>query len=58
MATALIGVLIFDQNSGLANKLIGAVGLDAVPWQSEGWAAFTSVVLVTLWWRVGFNMII
>ncbi len=58
VATALIGVLIFDQNNGILNKLLKASGLGAIPWQSGGAAAFVSVVLVTLWWRVGFNMII
>lgn len=58
VATALIGVLIFDQNNGIVNKLLGSVGLGSVPWQSSAPAAFASVVLVTLWWRIGFNMII
>jgi multiple sugar transport system permease protein len=58
VATALIGTLIFDQNSGVLDKLLRSVGLPAVPWQSGGTAAFASVVLVTLWWRVGFNMLI
>ncbi len=58
VATALIGVLIFDQNSGILDKLLRFVGLPAVQWQSGGAAAFASVVLVTLWWRVGFNMLI
>jgi multiple sugar transport system permease protein len=58
VATALIGVLIFDQNSGIANKLLRTIGLDTVPWQSSGTGAFASIVLVTLWWRVGFNMVV
>ena len=58
VATALIGVLMFDQNNGILNKLLRASGLGSTPWQSEGPAAFLSVVFVTLWWRVGFNMII
>ena len=58
VATALIGVLFFDQNSGVLDKMLRAVGLPAVQWQSGGVAAFASVVLVTLWWRVGFNMLI
>lgn len=58
VATALIGVLVFDQNNGIANKLLGAIGFGEVPWQSSGFGAFASVVLVTLWWRIGFNMII
>ncbi|MBR7744136.1 sugar ABC transporter permease [Phycicoccus sp. BSK3Z-2] len=58
VATALIGVLVFDQNSGIADGLLRALGLPTVDWQSDGVAAFASVVLVTLWWRTGFNMLI
>ena len=58
VATALMGLLIFDENSGLINLLLRSVGLPGVNWQSGGAAAFASVVLVTLWWRVGFNMLI
>ncbi|OFE16992.1 sugar ABC transporter permease [Humibacillus sp. DSM 29435] len=58
VATALIGVLVFDQDTGILDKLIRSVGLPAVNWQSGGTAAFASVLIVTLWWRVGFNMLI
>jgi len=58
VATALIGVLVFDQNSGVADQLLRLVGLPSIDWQSNGVWAFVSVVLVTLWWRVGFNMLI
>jgi multiple sugar transport system permease protein len=58
VATALLGLLLFDENNGVLDKLLMAVGLPAVCWQSGTTAAFASVVLVTLWWRVGFNMLI
>ncbi len=58
VATALMGVLLFDENTGVLDKLLRAIGLPSVDWQSGGVAAFASVVLVTLWWRVGFNMLI
>ncbi|RII15625.1 Lactose transport system permease protein LacF [Streptomyces sp. YIM 130001] len=58
VATALIGTLMFDENIGLLNKLIGAVGIDSLPWQTDGAAAMGSVILITLWMRVGFNMVI
>lgn len=58
VATALLGVLVFDENSGVLDKLLASVGLPGVAWQSGSGAAFSSVVLVTLWWRVGFNMLI
>ncbi len=58
VATALIGVLVFDQDTGVLDKLLRSLGLPSVDWQSNGTAAFASVLLVTLWWRVGFNMLI
>ena len=58
VATALMGLLLFDENSGVIDKMLRFAGLPAVPWQSGSAAAFASVVLVTLWWRVGFNMLI
>ncbi|MFG3101402.1 carbohydrate ABC transporter permease [Streptomyces sp. NPDC048182] len=58
VATALIGTLMFDENIGLLNKLLGTVGIDGLPWQTDGTAAMASVVLITLWMRVGFNMVI
>lgn len=58
VATALLGLLMFDENNGFLDKLLLAIGLPEVSWQSGSTAAFASVVLVTLWWRVGFNMLI
>ncbi|WP_306317002.1 MULTISPECIES: carbohydrate ABC transporter permease [unclassified Streptomyces] len=58
VATALIGTLMFDQNIGLLNKLLATFGLPAAPWQTSGGTAMVSVVLITLWMRVGFNMVI
>ncbi|WP_082474213.1 carbohydrate ABC transporter permease [Curtobacterium sp. Leaf261] len=58
VATALIGVLVFDQNSGILDKLLRAMGLPAALWQSDPVPAFASVVLVTIWWRIGFNMLV
>jgi multiple sugar transport system permease protein len=58
VATGLMGEMVFDQNTGVVNRLLEAVGLGAVSWQSEGGPAFATVVLVTLWWRIGFNMVI
>ena len=58
VATALLGLLVFDQNSGILDRLLKAIGLPAVNWQSGGTAAFASIVFVTIWWRVGFNMLI
>ncbi len=58
VATALIGLLIFDENTGVITQALRAARLPTPSWQSGGVPAFASVVLVTLWWRVGFNMLI
>lgn len=58
VASALIGKLVFDENAGVLNGLLQAVGLPPVRWESGSVAAFAAVVLVTLWLRAGFNMLI
>jgi multiple sugar transport system permease protein len=58
VATALIGLLVFDENVGVITQVLRALHLPTLAWQSSGGPAFASVVLVTLWWRVGFNMLI
>jgi multiple sugar transport system permease protein len=58
VATALIGLLVFDENVGVITQVLRALHLPTPAWQSGSVPAFASVVLVTLWWRVGFNMLI
>ncbi len=58
VAVGLIGTLLFNETTGVLQAVSAALGLPAVGWQSEGPAAFASVVLITLWIRVGFAMII
>ena len=58
VAVGLIGTFLYNETVGVFDQILQAIGLPAVPWQSNGPAAFLSVVLITLWIRVGFNMII
>ncbi len=58
VAVGLIGTFLYNETVGVFDQILLAVGLPGVPWQSNGPAAFGSVVLITLWIRVGFNMII
>lgn len=58
VASGLIGYLIFDENTGIVDKLITAVGLPNVPWQSNGTAAMAALILMTVWGRAGFTMVI
>lgn len=58
VATGLIGTFMFDENLGTLNKILEAVHLAAIAWQSSGVPAMASVILVTLWIRLGFDMVI
>jgi len=58
VAVGLIGTFLFNETIGVVDKILSALGLPTVAWQSNGAAAFVSVVLITLWIRVGFTMII
>lgn len=58
VATGVLGSWMFDQYNGFFNKLLSAFGLPAPSWQSNGGWAMTSLILVTLWQRIGFDMLI
>jgi multiple sugar transport system permease protein len=58
VASGLIAVALFYQSNGLINKILIAIGLQPVSWQSDGTAAMISVMIAAVWLRVGFNMII
>jgi len=58
VASAMIAVILFTEANGLVNKVLRALGLGAVPWQSDGAFAMVSVIVTMIWLRVGLNMII
>lgn len=58
LVTSLIGLLMFGEGVGIANGVLRALGLGTVPWQTDGALAMTSLVLMTLWTRVGFAMVV
>jgi multiple sugar transport system permease protein len=58
VAVGLIGTFLFNDTIGVFNGLATSLGLPNVGWQSSGAPAFVSLVLITLWIRVGFTMII
>ena len=58
LVTSLIGLLMFGEGVGIANGVLRAVGFGAAPWQSNGVLAMSSLVVMTLWTRVGFAMVV
>jgi len=58
VAVGLIGTFMYNETVGVINNLLSNAGLPTFAWQSGGTTAFVSLILVTLWIRVGFTMII
>src|SRR4051812_25651791 len=58
VATGVLGAWMFDQYNGFVNNLLATLGISGPNWQSSGGWAMFSVILMTLWQRVGFDMLI
>jgi multiple sugar transport system permease protein len=58
IATGIVGFWMFNENIGFMDKSLRALGLPGVSWQSHSWPAMFSIVIMTIWTRVGFNMVI
>ena len=58
VAVALIAAWIFNDNYGIINAALSAVGIGDVPWLSSARWAMISLIIATLWIRLGFNMVI
>lgn len=58
LVTSLVGLLLFDESVGMVNGLLVDAGLGPVSWQTDGRLAMLTVVLMTLWTRIGFSMLV
>ena len=58
VATAVIAAWLFNDNYGVINTLLQRVGMGPVAWlSSPRWALF-SLIVTTLWVRIGFCMVV
>lgn len=55
---SIIFLWVLDTNAGLINTFLMNIGLDAVPWLTNQPFAWGSLAGATIWWTIGFNMII
>lgn len=59
--STVVGVLwtwLLDKDFGLVNLALSSFGLGKVPWLvSQDWALL-GIVLTTVWWTVGYNMVL
>lgn len=62
LGVAVVGLLwrfLLDGNIGMVNHYLGMAGLpDDVQWTTDNPPAWWALVLVTLWWTLGFNAVI
>lgn len=58
VVTALVAAWIFNDNYGVINSLIKAAGLEPIPWLSSPTWAMPSLIITTLWIRIGFCMVV
>jgi ABC-type sugar transport system permease subunit len=58
VVVAMAGRWIFDENVGVVNRGLAAVGLDGVAWQSAPGPAMVSVLLMLVWSRSGLAVVI
>lgn len=55
---AVIWLMMFDTNAGFLNSLLAKLGISGIPWLTATPWVWVALVLTTLWWTIGFNMII
>lgn len=53
-----IWLFIFEKESGILNYYLSFFGIAPIAWLSNTQTAMPAVSIATLWWTVGFNMII
>lgn len=58
VVTALVAAWIFNDNYGVINSLLKAAGLEPIPWLSSPTWAMPSIIITTLWIRIGFCMVV
>ena len=58
VATGIIAAWLFNEHYGVINSLVVRLGGDRIPWLSSPNWALPSLVLATLWVRVGFCMVV
>jgi len=55
---AVIWLMMFDTNAGFLNGMLGKLGIQSIPWLTSTPWVWISLIATTLWWTIGFNMII
>ena len=57
-SVSLVMAYLFNEDFGLVNRVLNAVGISDVPWLTTGWGAAAVVVLVYVWQNFGFSFLL
>ncbi len=58
VATAVVWRFLFNERSGLINRVLGAVGLPAVDWLGDPHTSIPAILIFVTWKIFGYNMIV
>ncbi len=61
LSMTVVGTLwawIFQKSYGVLNHLLEAINLEPISWLTEPMPAMWSVIIATIWWTAGFNMVL
>lgn len=58
VAVSMVFLWVFDSNYGLLNRFLSLFNIIGVKWLTDPKCAMISVIIVTIWRSLGFNMII
>jgi multiple sugar transport system permease protein len=58
VATGLIAAWMFNDNYGIINAFLRAVGLDPIRWLSSPTWSMVAVIIATIWIRLGLSMVV
>ena len=58
VAVAMVWQWLYNEDYGLINTLLGNLGLYQPPWLTSAKWAMPSVIIMTIWKNLGYNMII
>ncbi len=50
--------LLFNESNGMINQLLGFIGIDAIPWKTDGFWAKIMIISVITWRWMGYNCVI
>jgi len=54
----LVWTYFLSPNQGLLAALLAPLGIDPVPWLASTDTAMLAIVITTVWWTVGFNLVL